>query len=59
MRKRKRRKRKTVYRNSDAERFIALAKFRKRQADELREMDESFNREPDELEVRFEYAINK
>lgn len=43
--------------NSDAQRFLELTRFRKLQAQELREMEDSFFIEKDSLEAEYELAL--
>lgn len=43
-----------VYRNSDAQKFVEIAKLRKRQEQEIERMQKSFDRDITE----FEYALS-
>ncbi len=57
--KKKKEKQIRIFRNWDAQKFIDLAKFRKRQAREIEQMNKSFEKEMDELDSRMDYAIAK
>lgn len=60
-RKRKTREKQNIrrYRNADAEKFIQLARMRKRQDAEIEQMDASFEKDWDDSQTLFEFAVAK